>query len=232
MDRAEAFEALDVLAYLAAMVAVIVSICLSAAVKSTFNKYRNDIISSGMSGGDIAQQILADNGIDDVQLMVIPGTLTDNYDSKRRVLRLSEPVAYSRSISAIAVAAHECGHVIQHHEGYRLLSFRNALAPVAKFVICAGAIIFVFGCASPSGPLCPLGAILVGAAVMFYIVTFPVEVNASEIAITILEDRRLIRYDERERINKVLKAATIAYIAAVLASIVERFSRISFGDTD
>ena len=128
MDRAEAFEALDVLAYLAAMVAVIVSICLSAAVKSTFNKYRNDIISSGMSGGDIAQQILATAGIHNVVVMVIPGTLTDNYDSKRRVLRLSEPVAYSRSISAIAVAAHECGHVIQHHEGYRLLSFRNALA--------------------------------------------------------------------------------------------------------
>ena len=228
----EAREVLDVFIRITAIVVLIGSSCLSSAVVMTFNKYHTDIASSGMSGGDVAQQLFADNGIDDVQLMVIPGTLTDHYDLKRRVLRLSESVAYSRSISAIAVAAHECGHVIQHHEGYRLLSFRNAMAPVAKFVICAGAIIFVFGCASPSGLLCPLGAILVGAAVLFYIVTFPVEFNASKVAITILEDGRLIRYDERERINKVLRAATMTYIAAVLASIVERFSRISFGDTD
>lgn len=232
MDIHEIWEILDTFLRITAIVVLIGSGLLSSAIVMTFNKYHNDIVSSGMSGGDIAQQILADNGINDVQLMVIPGTLTDHYDSKRRVLRLSEPVAYSRSISAIAVAAHECGHVIQHHEGYRLLSCRNALAPIAKFGICAGATIFVFGCASPFGPLCPLGAILVGAAVLFYMVTFPVELNASKIAITILEDSRFIRYDEMGRTNKVLRAATMAYIASTLASIVQYFRSTKFGDTD
>lgn len=230
MDRAEAFEALDVWAYLTAIVAVIVSICLSAAVKSTFNKYRNDIISSGMSGGDIAQQILATAGIHNVLVMVAPGAVPDYYDRKRRVLWLSEPVAYGHSISDIAAAAYECGHAIQHHEGYRLFSFRNIMAPVAKYCLLGGIVIFIFGFAL-SGLWQP-GAIMMGAALLFYIVTSPVAFDASKRALAILENERLIRYDEVQRTKIVLRAAALAYSANTLESILDSLSRVSCGNTD
>ncbi len=231
MERVEVGEILYVwAAYIAAIVAVIVSTCLSTAIKRTFNEYRNDNISSGLSGGDIAQQILAAAGIHNVLVMVAPKAAPDYYDLQRRVLWLSEPVAYGHSISDIATAAYECGYAIQHHEGYRLFSFRNTMAPVAKYCLLGGIMLCFFGFVLYG--LWILGTILISAALLFYIVTSPVAFDASKRALAILENRRLIRYDEVQKTKIVLRAAALAYSTTTLESILDSLSKVSYGDTD
>ena len=214
--------------YIAAIVVLIWSICLSANVNKTFRKYGAVRSHSGLTGAEVARQILSANGIYDVQIQVVPGTLTDHYHPKKKTLNLSEAVANSSSISAIAVAAHECGHAIQHHEGYGLLSFRNSLVPVANIGSHAGIWICVLGFVFLPFILIPLGIGLFTFAVLFHLLTLPVEFNASRKAMSILESRGIIRYEEeREGATKVLKAAAMTYVAAALASVITLLRLIS-----
>ena len=222
---------MDVIIFLSvSFVSLTVSAALYLFIKITFDKYRLNKASSGMSGVEIAQHILAENKIYDVQIQIVPGQMTDRYNLKQKVLSLSEQVAYGRSVSAIAVAAHECGHVIQHYTGYGLLKFRNAMTPVVKVGFCIGFLSLLLGLTPSWEPLLPVGIVLLSTAVLFYIVTLPVEFNASARAMTILEDKRLIRYDETESTKIVLRAAAMTYITLAIAAISKFLSSLGGGD--
>lgn len=219
---------MDMILYIAAIAVMIWAFCLSSSVKKTFRKYSEVRSHSGMTGAEVAHQILSANGIYDVQIQVVPGTLTDHYHPKKKTLNLSEAVANGHSVSAIAVAAHECGHAIQHHEGYGLLTFRNTLVPVANIGSTAGVWICILGFVFMPFILVPLGIGLFAFAVLFHLLTLPVEFNASRKAMSILENRGIVRYEEeREGATKVLKAAAMTYVAAALSAVITLLRLIS-----
>ena len=188
-------------------------------VKSTFNKYRKVSNSKGLTGADIARAILDRNGLNDVQVQRIPGQLTDNYDPRTRVVRLSEAIYSSTSVAAVGVAAHETGHAVQHKEGYGPLAFRSNLVPVANIGSMAGPYMAIFGIMFGWPLLTQIGIVLFTIAVVFYLVTLPVEFNASRRAIETLETTGLLSYDEIIPAKKVLNAAAMTYVASAAVAI-------------
>lgn len=210
--------------YILVLIGVVLSLLASAKVKSTFARYSKVRSYSGMTGREAAEQILHRNGIYDVQVIHIAGNLTDHYDPRNKTLALSDPVYNSTSVSAIGVAAHECGHAVQHDVGYLPLSIRGALVPVANFgstlswpLILIG--LFING--QMSAVLINLGILLFTAAVLFQIVTLPVEFNASHRAVKALGTTGMLREDEVKGVRSVLTAAALTYVASAAAMILQ-----------
>lgn len=190
-------------------------------VKGTFNKWAKVQNLYGLTGHDAARRMLDANGLYDVPIEPVRGALTDHYDPIHRVVRLSEPVYYESSISAVAVACHEVGHAIQHKQKYPMLVLRHRMFPVvnfasgvAPFLLLAG---FLFGALNLIG----LGIIFFSAAVLFQIVTLPVEFNASNRARKVMLQQGFISPNEARGVGKVLNAAALTYVAAALISILE-----------
>jgi len=188
-------------------------------VKSTFAKYSKVSCSRGFTGADVARQILDDNGLNNVQIERIQGELTDNFDPKSNVVRLSDNVFGSSSVAAIGVAAHEVGHAIQHSTGYVPVKIRTALVPVTNIGSNIGIWIVMAGLIFSFAPLAYLGIILFSTAVVFQLVTLPVEFNASSRALRTLDDFHILEEDELAGSKKVLNAAAMTYVAALAASI-------------
>ncbi|MHB0866936.1 MAG: zinc metallopeptidase [Thermoleophilia bacterium] len=190
-------------------------------VSSTYKKYSAKPASSGVSGAEASRQILDQAGLTDVAIQEIPGkNLSDHYDPRDRVLRLSEGVARGRSLAALGVAAHEAGHAIQDARGYAPMRIRSAVVPAASFGSNAGPIIFMAGIfISSFRPLMTIGIVLFTAAVIFQIVTLPVELDASSRAMKLLQVNGLVVGAEAEGAGKVLRAAALTYVAAALMSI-------------
>lgn len=210
--------------YILVLIGVVLSLLASAKVKSTFARYSRVRSYSGMTGREAAEQILHRNGIYDVQVIHIAGNLTDHYDPRNKTLALSDPVYNSTSVAAIGVAAHECGHAVQHDVGYLPLSIRGALVPVANFgstlswpLILIG--LFING--QMSAVLINLGILLFTAAVLFQIVTLPVEFNASHRAVKALGTTGMLREDEVKGVRSVLTAAALTYVASAAAMILQ-----------
>ncbi len=210
--------------YILVLIGVVLSLLASAKVKSTFARYSKVRSYSGMTGREAAEQILHRNGIYDVQVIHIAGNLTDHYDPRNKTLALSDPVYNSTSVAAIGVAAHECGHAVQHDVGYLPLSIRGALVPVANFgstlswpLILIG--LFING--QMSAVLINLGILLFTAAVLFQIVTLPVEFNASHRAVKALGTTGMLREDEVKGVRSVLTAAALTYVASAAAMILQ-----------
>ena len=210
--------------YILVLIGVVLSLLASAKVKSTFARYSKVRSYSGMTGREAAEQILHRNGIYDVQVIHIAGNLTDHYDPRNKTLALSDPVYNSTSVAAIGVAAHECGHAVQHDVGYLPLSIRGALVPVANFgstlswpLILIG--LFING--QMSAVLINLGILLFTAAVLFQIVTLPVEFNASHRAVKALGTTGMLREDEVKGVRSVLPAAALTYVASAAAMILQ-----------
>ena len=174
-----------------------------------------------MTGAQAAERILRQSGIYDVRIEHISGNLTDHYDPSNKVLRLSDSVYGSTSVAAIGVAAHECGHAVQHQVGYAPLSIRSALVPVANFGSSLSWPIFVAGLIFSIGPLLDIGIILFLAAVLFQVVTLPVEFNASARAIRLLDSCGILGQQEIGGTKKVLTAAALTYVASLAASILQ-----------
>lgn len=198
--------------------AMLLSLYAQSKVASTFKKYSGYRNSRGYTGKDIAEMILRRSGIYDVRVEHVRGNLTDHYDPKKKVLKLSDAVYNSQSIAAVGVAAHECGHAIQHNTGYTFLKIRHAIYPIVNIssklampIIILGLIASVF--------FLKLGIILFSAVVLFQLVTLPVEFNASSRAIGILESNAYLSYEEIVPAKKVLSAAALTYVAAAAASI-------------
>lgn len=193
-------------------------------MKSTFNKYSRVRNHSGMTGREAAEQVLRGAGIYDVRVEHISGDLTDHYDPRAKVLRLSDATYNSTSVAAVGVAAHECGHAIQHATGYAPLKIRGALVPVANFGSTIAWPLILIGLlfSSQSSMLfLNLGIIAFSLAVLFQIVTLPVEFNASSRAIRILGSSGMLYEDEVDATKKVLSAAALTYVAGAASAILQ-----------
>ena len=208
--------------YILVLIGAVLSILASARVNSTFHKYASVRSMSGMTGAQTAEAILRSKGIHDVRVEHIRGNLTDHYDPTRKVVRLSDSVYGSSSVAAIGVAAHECGHVMQHHEGYAPLNIRTALVPAANIGSKLGIPIILVGILLGSNPiLVNIGIWVFSLAVLFQVATLPVEFDASRRALACIEQYGIVTSDERKKSAKVLKAAAYTYVAAAAAAILQ-----------
>ena len=210
--------------YFLVLIGVVLSLVASARVKSTFNRYSQMRNSRGMTGAQAAEQVLHGAGIYDVRIEHVRGNLTDHYDPRSKVLRLSDSVYGQTSVAAVGVAAHECGHAIQHAKGYAPLRFRNVLVPVANFGAKIAWPLILIGLlinSESSWLLMQAGIIAFSLAVLFQVVTLPVEFNASNKAIRVLADRGIMFGEEIVAAKKVLSAAALTYVAGAASSILQ-----------
>ena len=208
------------------LVVIGLAICLlaSAKMRSTFNRYSRVRNHSGLTGRDAAEQILRRAGIYDVRVEHVGGNLTDHYDPRSKVLRLSDATYGSTSVAALGVAAHECGHAIQHDTGYVPLQVRSALVPVVNFGSSIAWILIAIGLifnSRSSIVFLNLGILAFSLAVIFQLVTLPVEFNASSRAIHILGGSGMLYEDEVNATKKVLFAAALTYVAGAISSILQ-----------
>ena len=201
--------------------AMILAAYAQSKVKSTFNKYLKVRNSYGHTGFDVARRLLDANGLQDVPVEMVGGRLSDHYDPRKRILRLSQDVYNSNSLASVGVAAHECGHAIQHQEGYAPLIVRNAIAPVASFGSQAAWLFIIGGFIFSWISLIDIGILLFSAAVAFQVITLPVEFNASSRAIVLLESNGLVPSNEIGPAREVLRAAALTYVAATFAAIMQ-----------
>lgn len=199
--------------------AFIFSLYAQFRVKSVFNKYSRVASRRGITGAAMARMMLDSNGLYDITVDRVHGSLTDHYDPRSRTLRLSESVYSNISVAAIGVAAHETGHALQHKEGYAPLTLRSTLVPIAGIGSSIGPYLAIFGLVFNWGLLVELGIILFTIAVAFYLITLPVEFNASRRAIEMLEASGTLSYDEIEPARKVLRAAAMTYVASAAVAI-------------
>ncbi len=208
--------------YILVLIGAILSIWASGRVNSTYSKYAKIRSSAGMTGAQTAEIILRNKGINDVRIEHVRGNLTDHYNPSKKVICLSDSVYNSTSVAAIGVAAHECGHVIQHYERYAPLNLRTALVPAANIGSRLGIPIILLGVLFGSnGTLIQIGIWVFALAVLFQIVTLPVEFNASKRALSCIEQYGIVTNDERKLSAKVLNAAAFTYVAAAAASILQ-----------
>ncbi len=208
--------------YFLVLIGAVLSMWASFRVNSTYSKYANVRSTSGMTGAQTAEAILRNKGIYDVRVEHIHGNLTDHYDPSKKVVRLSDSVYGSTSVAAIGVAAHECGHVVQHHENYSPLKLRSALVPAANIGSKLGIPIILLGVLLGSNPmLIKIGIWVFALAVLFQIVTLPVEFDASKRALVCIEQYGIVNQEERAKSAKVLRAAAFTYVAAAASAILQ-----------
>ena len=205
------------------IIGAVLSMAASAKVNSTFNKYSKVRSMTGMTGEDAAKRLLNSQGIYDVTVRPVKGQLTDHYDPRTKTVNLSESVFHSTSVAAIGVAAHECGHAMQDNVGYVPLKLRGAIVPVANIGSQAAFPLIIIGVliGGMGSPLVNIGLILFSLAVIFQLITLPVELNASRRAITLLDQVGILGGQEVNQTRKVLGAAALTYVAALAASVLQ-----------
>lgn len=207
--------------YLFIVPAFILTIWAQFRVKGTFKKWAQVPASSGMTGYQAARRMLDNNGLHHIPIEPVPGTLTDHYDPINRVVRLSEPVYYENSISAISVACHEVGHAIQHLVNYPFLVARHRIFPVVNFASGIAPFLLIGGILFNALGLIGLGVIFFSVAVAFQLITLPVEFNASNRARSLMITEGFVHQEEAKGVAKVLNAAALTYVAAALLSLLE-----------
>lgn len=210
--------------YILVLIGFVLSVICSARVQSTYNKYNKIRTASNKTGAQVAEEILRANGIFDVQVNHIPGNLTDHFDPRTNVVNLSDSTYASTSVAAVGVAAHEVGHVIQHHTNYAPIEIRNTLVPVANIGTYASYIFIIIGClftGSTSALLLKIGVMAFLGVVLFQLVTLPVELDASHRALKTLKSRGILGEGEIKMARKVLTAAAMTYVAALVSSLLQ-----------
>ena len=198
---------------------LILSLWAQFLVKSTFSKYSKIKCSRNINGREAAALLMQKNGILDVAIEGVRGSLTDHYDPGAKKLRLSEPVYSRPSIAAVGVAAHEAGHAIQHARGYGPLVLRSSLVPIANIGSSMGPWLAIAGLFFSFPLLINIGIVLFGGAVVFYLITLPVEFNASTRALRILKSENVLSAAELDGVRKVLTAAALTYVASALTAL-------------
>lgn len=215
--------------YILMMVVMVLGMIIQWNLKRKFKRYSRELLTSGMTGAQVAQKMLYDNGINDVQVLPTTGTLTDHYNPTDKTIKLSEGVYESNSIAAAAVAAHETGHAIQHARGYAPLRLRSALVPVVSFasnlvswVLLAGIILVnVFP------QLLLVGIVIFALTTLFSVITLPVEIDASRRAINWLESSGITSSNQMPQAQSALRSAAYTYVVAAIGSIVTLLYYIS-----
>ena len=206
--------------YILVLIGAVLSMAASARVNGTFSRYSRVRSHSGMTGAQAARRILDQNGLYNVKIEHIHGKLTDHYDPRSKVLRLSDDTYNASSVAAVGVAAQECGHAVQDNEGYEPLRIRAKMAPAANFGSRFGLPIFVMGLVFGANEvLMQIGIWVFLLAVLFQVVTLPVEFDASRRALDMLDGYGILTQQEAEGSRKVLKAAALTYVAAAAAAI-------------
>lgn len=203
--------------------AILLSIYAQFRISAAFKRYSEVRAQSGLTGAQTARALLAANGLYDVRVETVAGRLSDHYDPRTRIVRLSEEVYGSNSLAAIAVAAHETGHALQHANDYVPLQLRSAFVPVANFGSQTGPILILLGFFMPTSFnfVLQLGILAFSLAVLFQIITLPVEFNASHRALDLLQEERLLGPEEARGARSVLSAAALTYVAAALAAVLQ-----------
>jgi hypothetical protein len=210
--------------YFLVLIGAVICMIASARVNSTFNRYSGVRSMSGMTGAQAAERILRANGIYDVRIQHVSGNLTDHYNPTDRTLNLSDPVCNQTSVAAIGVAAHECGHAIQHAKRYAPLSIRSAIVPVANLGSTLAWPMIIIGVlinSRSSMMIIRIGILLFSFAVLFQLVTLPVEFDASRRALIQLRGLGILGEQELPKTRKVLKAAALTYVASAAAAILQ-----------
>lgn len=198
--------------------ALLVSVWAQFKVKTTFSKYSNRAVGCGMTGADASRYIQQANGIR-TGLESVPGTLSDHFDPRNNTIRLSSPVYGQATVAAVGVAAHETGHAIQHAVGYGPVKLRTSLVPITNFVSGLSPVLILLGMMMAMDPLAYAGIALFSVATLFQLVTLPVEFNASRRAVVALEQSGQFSEEELKGVKKVLTAAALTYVAALLVSL-------------
>lgn len=206
--------------YILVLIGAVLCLWANFRVTSTFKKYNKVRSSSGITGAQAAAELLNKQGIYDVQIEHVSGSLSDHYDPRSKVLRLSDDTYNSTSVAAIGVAAHECGHAIQHNEGYVPLKLRSAIVPFANFGCRFGIPLILLGMFLGQF-FVELGIWVFAISVLFQIVTLPVEFNASGRAVALLADYGILVDEENRQCKKVLRAAALTYVAAAASSVLQ-----------
>ena len=210
--------------YSLVLIGLLLCLAASARVRSTYAKYGRVRSRSGLTGREAAERILRSAGIYDVRIEHVSGNLTDHFDPRNRVLRLSDATYQSASVAAVGVAAHECGHAIQHSRGYAPLKIRSAIVPVANFGSAIAWPLILLGLlfnSRSSYLLIQIGILAFSFAVLFQLVTLPVEFNASRRAVQILGESGMLLPDELSMTKKVLRAAALTYVAGAASAILQ-----------
>ena len=210
--------------YILVLIGVLICLAASARVRQVFAKYSRVQSRLRLTGKEAAEEILRRNGIYDVRVIHIPGNLTDHYNPGNKTLGLSDTVYQSSSVAAVGVAAHECGHAVQHARGYAPLAIRGALVPVANFGSALAWPLILIGLlitGETSVFLINLGILLFSAAVLFQLVTLPVEFNASRRAVDVLGASGMLYPDELSSVKKVLGVAALTYVAGAASAILQ-----------
>jgi len=200
---------------------LILSMYAQNKVSSAYAKYQKVTTRSHLTGYEVAQRILRGAGITDVQVEMTEGQLTDHYDPRKNVVRLSAGVYNGSSVAAFGIAAHEIGHVMQYHEGYSAIKLRNAIVPVVSFSSTAAMPLFVIGFFMNSGIMIDIGIALFAGVVIFHLITLPVEFNASSRAVAVLQSENLVLPDEALGVKEVLNAAALTYVASALMALMQ-----------
>lgn len=201
--------------------AMILAMFAQARIRSAYENYSKIRSMSGMTGAEVAQKIMWNAGITNVKVEMGKGRLSDHYDPRADVVRLSPQVYSGSSIASYGIAAHEVGHVLQHHKGYAPIKLRNGILPVVQISSTAAMPLFIAGFFFRTGFLLNLGIILFSAVVVFHLVTLPVEFNASSRAIAILEGEGYLHSEEMYGVKKVLRAAALTYVASAIMAIAQ-----------
>lgn len=220
-----------VTSYLLVLVAFVVSLAASANVKSTYKRYSNVNNARGFTADEVARKILDDNGLHNVRIEHIHGNLTDHYDPRDNVIRLSDAVYGQTSVAAIGVAAHECGHAVQHSVEYTPIKIRSAIIPVTQFGSQLAYPLVILGLILGGNQLfITIGIWLYIAVVAFQLVTLPTEFDASHRALKTLEGSGFLMPEENKQARKVLTAAALTYVAALFTAIVNLLRLIAISN--
>lgn len=201
--------------------AILISLFAQMKVKSTFNKYSQVMAHSSRTASEVTRCILDMNGLQNVRIEQISGSLSDHFDPKSNVIRLSDSVRGVPSVAAIGVAAHEAGHAIQYKCGYMPIKLRNTILPIANLGSQLSVPLIIFGILFSFEPLVSAGILLFSAVLLFQVITLPVEFNASKRAIATLSENNILVGEELDGAKKVLSAAALTYVAAVLVSAMQ-----------
>lgn len=203
------------------LIIIFLPIIAQLKIKGTYNKYMKVKNESELTGAEAAKMILKKNGLSNVNVYETSGTLTDYYDPKKKMVVLSSDIYNSKSVSSVAVAAHECGHAIQDKENYKFLRFRSALVPIVNFTSRIASIFIIFGFIFEALDLLDVGIICLLVGLLFQLVTLPVEFNASTRAKDQLEICGIVRSKEKSGVKQVLSAAVFTYVAGFIAEALQ-----------
>lgn len=226
--RANMFSVSYMTAYILCIAAFIFALICQVMVKTTFSKYNNIRSRRAVTAAEAARRILDNNGLYDVQIVRIGGHLTDNYNPRTNIVSLSDSVYDSTSLAAIGVAAHECGHAVQHSKGYIPIKIRTAVFPLAQLGSSVYLIVFMVGLFFSLPPLVDIGIILFAFVVVFQLVTLPVEFNASRRAMNSIESYAILDREELYGARRTLTAAAMTYVASLVVSFTQLLRLLSY----